>query len=217
MGSSSSEVQLRDLLRRRSFAEICARTEPDSPLLEGLLHEGRRSTIADAAADAREAKELGLNATAYAAWRAARRRPPLPRMVSGEPLASESHAPFVLDGAEYRSVWCFYQCLKLPEAHPDRAAVAMGRYRRRRGPSTGGRTTFAHRGEEIAVGSPAHGALIGRAVEAKAAAHEHVREALLASGTCLLWMGSWRPQALARYMPFALMVVRLRLWGRPMI
>jgi hypothetical protein len=72
-------------------------------------------------------------------------------------------------------------------------------------------------GEHVEVGSPEHGTLIARAALAKVAAHEHVRRTLLATGTCLLYMGWHDGQPLARYMPFALMLARLRLWPRPLI
>lgn len=207
---------LQDILRRRTIAQICASIEPDDPRLEGVLHEGHRPNRADHDADALEARTLGMNHQAYASWRAAQRRP-LVRMVSGEPLASEAVAPFVLDGAEYRSVWCFYQCLKLLESDPRRPRVARGEFPDRARMPTGGRRAFDYMGEHVEVGSPEHGTLIARAALAKVAAHEHVRRTLLATGTCLLYMGWHDGQPLARYMPFALMLARLRLWPRPML
>jgi hypothetical protein len=208
------EPPLQDSLRRHTIAQICASVEPDDPRLAGALHEGHRATSVDYEADALEARKLGMDRYAYAAWRAAQRRP-LACMVSGEPLSSETVAPFMLDGIEYRSVWCFYQCLKLLESDPRRASMARGECRSRL--RTGGRRTFRYMGEDVAVGSREHGTLIVRAVEAKVAAHEHVRRTLLATGTCLLYMGFGDGQALARYMPFALMLARLRLWPRPML
>jgi hypothetical protein len=51
--------------------------------------------------------------------------------------------------------------------------------------------------------------LVGRATEAKVLAHAGVREALRATGTVRLAAG---PSALGRYMAFALMVMRVRLF-----
>lgn len=197
-------------LRRSTIAHSCASIEPDDPRLEGVLYEGHQATSAEVVADALEARGLGMDHHAYATWRAAQRRP-LAAMVSGEPLASETAAPFVLDGIEYRSVWCLYQCLKVPESDPRRTRMARGEFPSRARLPTGGRRTFRYLGADLEVGSRAHGTVIARAVAAKVAAHEHVRRTLLATGTCLLYMGSPSGQALARYMPFALMLARLRL------
>lgn len=200
---------LRETLRSRSVDQVCMLVDPGDPGLEGLLYEGRMATVGDVQADALEARTLKLEPAAYAAWRAQQRRP-LNHMISGAPLGSDASAPFVLDRLACDSVWSFYQCLKLLEGDPARAEVAAGTSGRRR-VGTGGRRSFRYRGEEIAVGSPAHGALIARATRAKVLAHEHVREALLATGTSLLWMGPRDATALGRYMPFALMVLRFKL------
>lgn len=205
---------LRDTLKRRSIAEICALVEPGERELEGLLYETIPPPVRrDAAAEAREARWRGMEVDEYVAWRAAQRSPP-ELMVSGAPLASEAPTPFVLDGRRYHSVWCFYQSLKLPETDPARALMAAGEYPRRRGPPRFGRTTLHYRGEEIAVNSAAHGALIARATEAKVLAHAHVREALAATGTSRLYMGYSSALVFGRYMPFALMVLRFRLGPR---
>ncbi|PCC70716.1 Bacteriophage protein GP30.3 [Nannocystis exedens] len=208
----ASARPLRELLKGRGVAEACRSIDPGDPQLEGLLYEGRRATVGDARAAEHEARTLKLGPGEYAAWRAQQRRP-LQHMISGAPLASDSPAPFVLGGLECRSVWSFYQCLKLPEDDPARAAVAAGTSGRRR-VGTGGRRTFRWRGEEIAVGSPEHGALIARATEAKLRAHPDVCQALLATGMSLLYMGPADAQALGRYMPLALMVLRFRLQGK---
>ena len=200
---------LRETLRSRSVDQVCMLVDPGDPGLEGLLYEGRRAVVGDRQADALEARTLKLEHAEYAAWRAQQRRP-LNHMISGAPLASDASAPFVLDRLTCDSVWSFYQCLKLLDGDPARAEVAAGTSGRRR-VGTGGRRTFRYRGEEIAVGSPAHGALIARATRAKVMAHPHVREALLATGTSLLWMGTRNVTALGRYMPFALMVLRFKL------
>lgn len=66
-----------------------------------------------------------------------------------------------------------------------------------RRPRGGGRPSFLHEGEEIAVGSTAHGVLVARATSAKARR---------------LYMGDARSQVLGRFMPFALMVLRFKLF-----
>jgi len=203
---------LRETLRSRSVDEVCMLVDPDDPQLEGLLYEGRMATISDVQADAIEARTRKLNYAEYAAWRAQQRRP-LNHMISGAPLSSDAPTPFVLDRLACGSVWWFHQCLKLLADDPARAQVAAGTSGRRR-LGTGGRTTFRYRGEEIAVESPAHGALIARATEAKVLAHPHVRQALLATGTSLLYMGPRNALVLGRYMPFALMVLRFKLGPR---
>ncbi|WP_434421488.1 hypothetical protein [Nannocystis pusilla] len=210
----ASERPLRELLRSRGVDDACRVIDPGDPRLEGLLYEGRRATVGDARAAEMEARTLKLGPAEYAAWRAQQRRP-LDHMISGAPLSSESPAPFVLDGVACRSVWSFYQCLKLQETDPSRGAVAAGTSGRRR-VGTGGRRSFRWRGLEIAVGSPEHGALIARATEAKLLAHPHVRQALLATGMSLLYMGQSGVTALGRYMPLALMVLRFRLQHRMM-
>ncbi|WAS93696.1 hypothetical protein [Nannocystis punicea] len=209
MASARDGRPLRELLRSRGVDDACRSIDPNDPQLEGLLYEGRRAIVGDARAAEHEARALKLGPAEYAALRAQQRRP-LNHMISGAPLSSDSPAPFVLDGLACRSVWCFYQCLKVPEGEPLRAAVAAGTSGRRR-VGTGGRRTFRWRGEEIAVDSPAHAGLIARATEAKVSAHPLVRQALLATGMSLLYMGQRDAQALARTMPFALMVVRFRL------
>lgn len=199
-------------MRSRGVDDACRAIDPADPQLEGLLYEGRRAIVGDARAAELEARNLKFGPAEYAAWRAQQRRP-LDHMISGAPLSSEAPAPFVLDRVACRSVWSFYQCLKLEETDPARAAVADGTSGRRR-VGTGGRRSFRWRGEEIAVGSPAHGALIARATEAKLLAHAHVRQALLATGMSLLYMGQSGGTALGRYMPLALMVLRFRLQQR---
>ncbi|MCY1057319.1 hypothetical protein [Nannocystis sp. SCPEA4] len=203
---------LRETLRSRSVGDVCLFVDPGDSGLAGLLYEGRMATVGDVRADELEARTLKLGRAEYTAWRQQQRRP-LNHMISGAPLASDAPAPFVLDGLACHGVWWFYQCLKRLETDPSRALVAAGTSGRNR-LRTGGRTTFAYRGEEIAVGSPAHGALIARATEAKVLAHPHVRQALMATGTSLLWMGPANAEALGRYMPFALMVLRFKLGPR---
>ncbi|MDC0722448.1 hypothetical protein [Nannocystis bainbridge] len=203
---------LRELLRGRGVEDVCRAIDPDDPELEGLLYLGRRATVADAHAARHEAHALKLDARAYEAWRAAQRRP-VNHMISMSPLSSEWPAPFVLDGLACCSVSCFHQCLKLEEDSPARAAVAADTAERRRF-GTGGRRTFRWRGEEIAVNSVEHGVLIARATEAKLKANPPVREALLATGMSLLYMGPPNALVLGRYMPLALMVLRFRIGAR---
>lgn len=134
-------------------------------------------------------------------------------LVGGPWLASEAPTSFELDGRRYASVACFYEALKLHEDDPERDAVALGlgRDRRRLRPARCG--TFVHARQELVVGSPAHGGLVARATAAKVDAHAEVRRALAATGRSLLFMGGrygGAPQALGRFMPFALMVLRYR-------
>jgi hypothetical protein len=195
-------------LRKASFAEIFARYDPNDSECEGALYEMQTPTITEEFEKDRLRFIARLSPEAQRQWmfRARLLDEGKLRMVSGGPLSSESVAPFVLDGRECRSVWAFYQSLKLPEGDPGRAAAARGEHGRigRKGAS------FRYRGEEIAVNSVAHGVLVARATEAKVLAHEHVQQALAATGMCRLYIGTSSSQALGRYMPFALMVMRLR-------
>jgi len=195
--------------RRASVAEICARIDPDDPECEGALYAVQTTNLTP-----EQEAEVLRHAARYRLSPEAQRLSAIRHQllmegklweVTGQPLSSESIAPFVLDGCEYISVWAFYQSLKLLEDDPRRQAVASGR--RRRAPR-GGRTSFRYRGEEIAVHSVEHGVLVARATEAKVLAHEHVQRALAATGTSRLYMGNSSSQTLARYMPFALMLLR---------
>lgn len=202
-------------LRRASMAEICGRLDPFDPSCEGMLYAEQTASLPpELEAEARRfAARHGLDPEVCRRRMTGRQLMEAGklRMVSGEPLASESVAPFVLDGRAYRSVLCFYESLKLPEDDPQRAAVAVGAGRRRRLGRPFGRASFRYGGEEIAVGSVAHGVLVARATEAKVNAHEHVQRGLAATGASRLYMGDAGSQVLGRYMPFALMIVRCRM------
>ena len=80
-----------------------------------------------------------------------------------------------------------------PSLAARRAEAATGRGRERGRPGA----ELRHRGDRIAVNSPEHGALVGRATEAKVTTHADVRDALAATGTERLAAGS---SALGRYM-----------------
>lgn len=202
---------MRELVRRRTLAEVCALLDPLDPGCEGVLYGSQAPAQDHDEDDARFAAAHGLGVEHHRRWIAARRLRNEGRLwlVSGDPLSSESVAPFHLDGRAYRSVWCFYQSLKFAAGDPRRAAAAAGTGGRCRG---GGRRAFIYEGEEIAVGSTTHGVLVARATEAKVRAHEHVRRALAATGTSRLFMGHANSQVLGRFMPFALMVLRFKLF-----
>lgn len=197
-----SDARLRQWLHRASVAEICGRHEPFDRALEGVLYAPQVAAIT--AEQEAEALRFAARHGLHPAWQRERMvaRQLLAEgklaLVSANPLASESIAPFQLDGREHRSVWSFYQSLKSRDGDP----------RPRQG---GRRTTFRYDGLEIGVNSVEHGVLVARATEAKVLAHEHVRRALAATGTARLYMGEVNSQALGRYMPFALMVMRFRL------
>lgn len=207
-----ADAQLTRWLRKASMAEICERHDPFDRALEGALYASQRVSLsAEQEAAARQiAARWGLRPELQRQWMDARQlvAEGKSRSVVGAPLGSESVAPFSLDGREYNSVWSFYQSLKLQDGDPGRAAVASGA--RRRVGRTGDRS-FGYGGQLIAVNSVEHGVLVARATEAKVRAHEHVQRALLATGAARLYMGDPGSQALGRYMPFALMVMRLKL------
>lgn len=208
--SDARHSRLGQWLRRASVADVCARYDPYDREWEGVLYASQAATLTAE----QEAEMLRFSAQhklrpewqrqrMIARQLLAERRM---AMVSGDTLASEAIAPFVLDGREYRSVWSFYQSLKVHDG--DRAAVASGARRR---VGRVGRATFRYEGHEIAVNSVEHGVLVARATEAKVLAHERVQQALAATGTSRLYMGDPTSQALGRYMPYALMVMRFRL------
>lgn len=206
-----TRTRLAQWLRSADLADIVARFTVDDPELEGSLYAPQSVTLTPTqeAELAAAAARYRVDPARYRLQYVARTRLTVGQqtLVSGRPLASESPTPFELDGLHYASVASFYHSLKLPEGDPRRAAVARGERGRRR---SGGRVTFDYRGQEFAVGSRDHGLLIARATAAKVRAHEHVRHALLATGASLLYMGDTHSQALGRYMPFALMILRLR-------
>ena len=216
----ASRGQLERYLRRAPIGELCTLVDPFDPRWEGLLYEEQATRGAyDLAADDAEAGRHGLDVGFHRRWLHARRLREEGRasLVGGPWLASEAPTPFVLDGRRYASVACFHEALKLHEDDSERDAVALGLSRDRRRIRPARRGTFVYAQEELVVGSPAHGGLVARATEAKVDAHAEVRRALAATGRSLLFMGGRygrAPQALGRFMPFALMVLRYRSKGR---
>jgi hypothetical protein len=197
--------QRREALRGYDMSELAAHVDPSDPTLEGVLYDPQA---------------VELTPTARAAllrepWRLAGVLREAGRLIgiSGGPLSSSEPAEFTLDGRTYASVWWFYQALKLAEGDPLRAAAAAGCA----GPR---RVKPAHRGwfeygdEQLDVGSRRHGELILRATAAKVLAHRGVQDALAASGSARLLAGGVGSTALGRYMPLALMVMRLKLFHR---
>lgn len=198
-------------LLTRPIAELC-REDPLSPAWEGVLYQAQIPATPPDEVELRrfaERHNLDLPRQREREVQRALLAEGRLRLISGDPLSSEAHTPFALDGTTYRSVWSFYSALKFPEDAPERAAAAAGTLLRRPRPARG--DPFLYAGETIAVGSPAHGALVARATEAKVAAHAHVQRALLETGEARLFMGDAGSGALGRYMPFALMILRLRL------
>lgn len=219
-GVAAANRSLARLLREAPLDVLCRVTDPFDPAWEGLLYAPQvTSRSYDHAADDAFAARHGLSEGFHRRWLHARRlqEEGLSCLVSGPWLASEAPTPFELDGRRYASVACFYQALKLHEDDPEREAIAMGVAIRARGRlRPAARGVFSYAGREIAVGSPEHGVLIGRATAAKVDGHAMVRRALAETGWSRLFMGArfhGGPQALGRAMPFCLMVLRHRLTG----
>lgn len=204
--SDRETARLRERLRERPLAALCAELDPFDPALAGPLY-APQVVPDDDDEDRRLAGHSGYAGGSALAWARTRRlrHANLLINVSGDPLASQAPTRFRLDGLECTSVASFYQALK--RDGDERIAGAAG-YHHRRAPA---RDSFVYAGERIAVNSAAHGVLVARATEAKVLAHEHVRRALAATGTARLYMGGPYSQALGRYMPLALMLLRLRL------
>lgn len=189
MAGEHEARRARELLRKTDMAALCRRLDPEDAGLAGALYERRVWTEEDAPARLRS-RFVGTERT---------------HTISGTLLGSSAPTEFVLDGVVYASLFAFWRSLKYAEGDPRRAETAAGRGRGR------GRrdVAFTYQGERYAVNSPAHGVLVGRATEAKVLAHAGVRAALGATGTMRLAAG---PSALGRYMAFALMVMRVRLF-----
>jgi hypothetical protein len=189
MAGDHEARRVHKLLRKTDMAELCRRFDPEEAGLAEALYERRVWTEEDAPAWLRP-RFVGTERV---------------HTISGTLLGSWAPTEFVLDGVVYASLFAFWRSLKYPEGDPRRAETAAGRGRGR------GRrdVVFTYQGERIAVNSPAHGVLVGRATEAKVLAHAGVREALGATGTLRLAAGT---SALGRYMAFALMVMRVRLF-----
>jgi predicted NAD-dependent protein-ADP-ribosyltransferase YbiA (DUF1768 family) len=184
------------------MAAVCSLAEPWSEEWDGVLFETAQAEL-PAASRAALTERPWMRASIL---RAARQV----IGISGGPLSSSAATPFALDGREFASVWVFYQTLKLAEDDPRRAELAAGRWGRGR-VKRARRGVFRYLGEEVSVNSVQHGVLVARATEAKVQAHAEVRQALAATGTTRLAAGDPMAGAIGRWMPFALMVLRLRL------
>lgn len=171
------------------MAALCRRFDPEDPSLAGVLYVRQVWTTTD------------MPPWLYARLAGTERA----HTISGGLLGSWAPTEFALDGRTYASLFAFWRSLKYAEDDPRRAETAVGRGRGRGRRGDG----FTYQGTRIAVNSPEHGALVGRATEAKVLAHAGVREALAATEAQRLTAG---PGALGRYMAFALMVLRLRLF-----
>jgi predicted NAD-dependent protein-ADP-ribosyltransferase YbiA (DUF1768 family) len=91
--------------------------------------------------------------------------------------------PFTIDGRDYRSVESFWQGLKFPSGlERRRVAELEGPAARRAGQAVDYGATVRHEGQEVAVGTCAHWALMERACWAKFTQHAEARAALLATG-----------------------------------
>lgn len=98
-------------------------------------------------------------------------------------VSNLAETPFVLDGQRYASVEGFWQGLKLSSAE-DRARLAAlsGHAAKSAGGNAGYGESVVYDGQVIAVGSPAHHALMERACRAKFEQCEAARAALLSTG-----------------------------------
>jgi predicted NAD-dependent protein-ADP-ribosyltransferase YbiA (DUF1768 family) len=125
-------------------------------------------------------------------------------------LSSWAPTPIVVDAELFSSVESFHHALKFPAGSEKRAQIAaldgpMAQHRARRRSAT-----FLWRGEEIAVNSPEHAAVIALAVTEKVRRHANVAEVLRGTGRAQLTFGSYR-NALAIGSPIAFMIERARL------
>jgi hypothetical protein len=182
--------RVRELFRKTEIAALCRRFDPEDPSLAGALYDGR-GPLTPEETWLRQQGRLAIEVRWFP--------------ISGGWLGSSAPTAFTLDGRTYASVFAFWRALQYAEDDPRRAETAAGRHPRR------GRRgdRFTYEGARIAVNSPEHGALVGRATEAKVLAHAEVRAVLAATGTERLTAG---PSVLGRYMAFTLMVMRVRLF-----
>ena len=189
MAGEHEARRVRELLRKTDMAALCQRFDPEDAGLAGALYERRVWTEEDAPRWL-QSRFIGTERT---------------HTISGTALGSWAPTEFALDGVLYASLFAFWRSLKYAEGDPRRAetAAVRGRGRGRRD------VAFTYQGERIAVNPPAQAVRRGGATEAKVLAHAGVREALGATGTARLVAGS---SALGRYMAFALMVMRVRLF-----
>jgi hypothetical protein len=208
---------------RLSPAEALEHVDPDDGDLEGVLYVRQ---VADHPITedeiARYAKRIGQFGTSEQRQARARASLTFARLmtegkrmrISGGQLCSEARLAFELDGVTYPSIHVFYDALKIP-AGELRTRFVAGAKRSELGVGRGhGAGGFRYGDAEIEVGSRAHLRLIARAVSAKVAAHPAARNELAATKDAMLFMGGKGSQPLARAMPFALMVERLRMGAR---
>lgn len=129
-------------------------------------------------------------------------------------LSNWAPTPVVVEGESFASVESFYHALKYDEGSSERSAVAalegweaQHRALRHRAKS------FRRRGEEIAVGSTRHAAIVSEAIVAKVRRHPEVASALRETGRAPLVFpyGVSLKSALARATPPALMIERAKL------
>jgi predicted NAD-dependent protein-ADP-ribosyltransferase YbiA (DUF1768 family) len=105
---------------------------------------------------------------------------PDPRCRTISNLAS---TPFELDGQRFQSTESFWQGLKFPlDSDRRRIAKLPGAQALSEGSKQGYGKTITHGGEEIAVGTWQHWALMDRACRAKFQQSDEARTALLATG-----------------------------------
>lgn len=188
------------------MAQLVHMGGPDDPGLEGALYEPQ--VLPEVGTAQRSALDRERPWEVQSRLRATGRV----MLISGAPLSSEARTEFTLDGLTYCSVWAFYQALKVDEHDPQRAEIAAGTWHRRSRLRPTHRGYFHYGDEQYLVNSRMHALLVARATEAKVLAHASVREALARTGTSRLAMGDAGSEALGRWMPLVLMVMRLRLF-----
>lgn len=127
-------------------------------------------------------------------------------------LSSWAPTPIVIDGELFACVESFHHALKFAPGSEERAAVAQldgpeaqHRARRKRA------AAFTWRGEQIAVNSPEHAAILALAVSEKVKRHRDVADALQATGRAHLVLAFGNRNALATATPIALMIERAKL------
>lgn len=99
-------------------------------------------------------------------------------------VSNLAQAHFTLDGRPYASIEGFWQGLKFPDqADRSRLAALHGPDAKQAGDAAPPAAAFVYEGERIAMGSPAHHALMERACMAKFSQDAAARAALLATGT----------------------------------
>jgi predicted NAD-dependent protein-ADP-ribosyltransferase YbiA (DUF1768 family) len=99
------------------------------------------------------------------------------------PISNLALTPFFLDGRHYVSIEGFWQGLKFVDDHDRRRiATLYGVAAKHAGDAAQPHPHFHYQGKEIAVGTPAHWALMERACRAKFQSNADANQALLATG-----------------------------------